>query len=180
MPTRRQALIGISSAAIGGAAVSAGAFSSSVEAGADMRIVVVSELRLEPARPDDEVEYVRREDGEIVIEIKKLNQCAFSEFANLVRVINDGDITFDELQFEFGEKNVEDEPAADTLEIISDAGVTEDNGVFTLYDEEGEFPPGEDVVFGIAVDLLPSADPNLSDLPDGGVDIELTITALSE
>lgn len=179
MPTRRQAIIGLSSAAVGGAVVSAGAFTSSVSAGADMRVVVVSELRLEPVRPEEDRRYVRRNDAdEIEIEILELNRRARSEFGGLVRIINEGDLAFDRLDFEFDELG--DEPAADVLEIVSEEEVTEEDGVFTLLAGDGEFAPGEETVFGIATDLLPESGAELSDLPDGGADVELTITAVRD
>ena len=181
MPTRRQAIIGLSSAAVGGAVVSAGAFTSSVSAGADMRVVVVSELRLEPARPEEDRRYVRRNDAdEVEIEILELNRRARSEFGGLVRIINEGDLAFDRLEFELDELDVDDEPAADVLEIVSGAGVTEEDGVFILFNGDDEFEPGEGIVFGIATDLLPESGAELSDLPDGGADVELTITAVRD
>ena len=90
MPTRRQTIIGLTSAAAGGAVLSAGAFTSSVSAGADMRVVVVSDLRLEPAREDNQ--YVNVEDDEIEIVIEKLNQRAFTDFGQLVRIVNEGNV----------------------------------------------------------------------------------------
>jgi hypothetical protein len=161
--------------------VSAGAFTSSVSAGADMRIVVVSELQLEPARPDrDETEpnYVdRNDDGQLEITIEKLNQRARSEFAELVRVTNNGDVTYDELRFEFSAESG-NSSVTETLGITSEEAITEDDGVFTLLADGGELAPGDSVVFGVDVNLLPSAGADLSDFPDGTAALTLTIGAV--
>ena len=181
MPTRRQAIIGLSSAAAGGAVVSAGAFTSSVSAGADMRVVVVSELRLEPVRPEEDRQYVARNDAdEIEIELRELNQRARSEFGGLVRVLNEGTLAFDRLEFEFEGRSDSDELATDVLEIVSEASVAEEDGVFTLFAGDDGFEPGDDVVFGVATDLLPGGGGDPSDLPDGGADVELQITAIRD
>ena len=175
MPTRRQTIIGLTSAATGGAVVSAGAFTSSVSAGADMRIVVVSELRLEPAREDEE--YVTTEDGLVEsIEIEHLNRHAFTDFGEIVRIVNEGDVGYDRLTFEFSELDEADEPAADVMGIVSKAAVEESNGTFTLTPEDG-LAPGDSVAFGITVDLLPDRDPELSDFPDSSADLGLEIVA---
>jgi hypothetical protein len=181
MVTRRQVLIGVSSAGLGGAVVSAGAFSSNVAAGADMRVVVVSELQLDPARPDrgeTDPDYVDQNDnGQIEITIEKLSQRARSEFAELVRVTNNGDLTYDELRFEFSAESG-NSSVTETLGITAEETVTEDDGVFTLLAGSDELVPGDSVVFGIVVNLLPSAGADLSNFPDGTAALTLVIEAV--
>ena len=175
MPTRRQTIIGLTSAATGGAVVSAGAFTSSVSAGADMRVVVVSNLRLEPAREDEN--YVTTEDGLIeTIEIERLNRRAFTDFGELVRVVNEGDVGYDRLTFEFSERDESDEPAADAMGIVSEADVEESGGTFTLTPDDG-LDPGDAVAFGITVDLLPDGSAEIVDFPDSGAELGLEIVA---
>lgn len=175
MPTRRQTIIGLTSAATGGAVVSAGAFTSSVSAGADMRIVVVSELRLEPARDDNA--YVTTEGGLVEsIEIEHLNRHAFTDFGEIVRIVNEGNVSVDRFVFEFSELDEADEPAAEVMGIVSEAAVEESNGTFTLTPEDG-LAPGGSVAFGITVDLLPDGDPELSDFPESSADLGLEIVA---
>ncbi|VTT87316.1 hypothetical protein DM2_650 [Halorubrum sp. DM2] len=179
MVTRRQTIIGLASAAVGGgAAASAGTFTSSVSAGADMRVVVVSDLRLEPA--NDDGPYVTTEDGEVVIAVERLNRHALTEFGDLVRVVNDGNIGYDELRFEFdaGDGDEADEVAA-ALGITADGDLDEENGTFTLT-PDGGLGPGDGVGFGISVDLLPSSESGISDFPESAAELQLFITAAHE
>lgn len=178
MVTRRQTVIGLISAATGGAVLTSSAFSSSVSAGADMRVVVVTDLQLEPARSEEargEKKYVQEnEAGEIEIQIDSLNRRALSAFGELVRVVNNGDVTYDELWLEF--ETVGGTDISEALGIISDTTVTEDNGVFKLYENQGALGPGDTVTFGIDVNLLPSAN---TDLPtDSSAELTLRITAV--
>ena len=176
MPTRRQAIIGAASVAAGsGAVLSAGAFTSSVSAGADMRVVVVSDLRLEPAREDNA--YVTTEDDLVdAIEIEHLNRRAFTDFGELVRIVNEGNVGYDRLTFEFSEDAESDEPAADAMGIVSGADVEESDGTFTLSPEDG-LEPGDAVTFGVTVDLLPDGGAGIDDFPDSGAELELEIVA---
>lgn len=177
MPTRRQTIIGLGSAAAGGAVLSAGAFSSSVSADADMRVVVVSDLRLLAARED--AAYVDAEaEGDPVREvvIEELNRNAFSEFGNIARILNEGDTAFEAFEFEF---DADEEGVAEVLSIVSESGVTEDGGTFTLT-PDGGLEPGESVDFGVSVDLLPEDDTGLSDVPGTTDDIDLHIYPLRE
>lgn len=174
MPTRRQAIIGLGAAATGGAVVSAGAFSSSVAAEADMRVVVVSEFRLVAAREDGA--YVDADaEGDPVEEIliEELNRNALSEFGGIVRALNDGDLPAERLTFSF---EAAEDRVADALAIVAEEGVTETDGRYVLT-PEGGLGPGEGVEFGLSVDLLPEGTSGLSDLPESAAEIELTITA---
>jgi len=119
MTTRRRTILGLAAAATGGAVLSAGAFTSSVSAGADMRVVVVSDLQLEPARDEEgreKNEYVI-DDGEIAIVIDKLNRHAFTEFGELVLIRNEGNVGYDRLTFEFLPDNDTDEDATEAMGI---------------------------------------------------------------
>jgi len=179
-------LIGLSAAAVGGAFATAGAFTSSVSASADMRVVVVSELRITPARPDEA--YVETDgDGEVeAVVIDELNQRADSQFAGLARITNNGDVSIDRLEFTF---EVTDESSgesldsvSETLRILSDREVSVGDDVYTLLaDEDSRLDPGDDVTFGIAVNLLPESAPgSRSDLPEDPFSTTLEIDAIRE
>lgn len=182
MPTRRQTLIGLTSAAAGGAVLSAGAFSSSVAAGADMRVVVVSDLRLEPARED--ASYVET-DGEGLVEeivLEKLNSSASSRFAELVRIANEGTVGYDELSFEFEVFDGDGEPweaIEETLRVTVPGRELDADGSERVAVDDGALDPGGDgVPFGLLVNLIGSRPPgSLSDLPDEPFDVELAIRA---
>ncbi|WP_435161796.1 hypothetical protein [Halorubrum sp. SY-15] len=189
MPTRRQTTIGLLSLALGSAAISSAAFSSSTAAGADLRVVVSSELTLTPARPEDpDSEYqngqhvVTDEDGEVTeIVFKKLNQRSKSTFANLITATNNGNVGYDQLAFEFvATGNSPSEAslaAADSLDVIaSNLETTTDEGQTVLLAEPGaSLEPGDSVTFGITVDLLPSSSDDIQALPTSpNVDLEIT------
>ncbi|GAB7092763.1 hypothetical protein JCM18237_30340 [Halorubrum luteum] len=175
MPTRRQTIIGLTSAAAGGAVLSAGAFTSSVSAGADMRVVVVSDLRLEPAREDNQ--YVNVEDDEIEIVIEKLNQRAFTDFGQLVRIVNEGNVGYDRLTFEFSVLDDSGPEAASVMGVVSEGtDVAEDDDTFVI-EPEGGLGPGESITFGVTVNFLPSRDAELTDFPDSEAELELNIIA---
>ena len=166
-------MAGLLSAAAGGAVLSAGAFTSSVAAEADMRVVVSSELRLVAAREGGD--YVDAEElggpvNEIIVE--SLNLSARSEFAGIVRIVNDSDATAEEFRFEFDSDR---EDVVDTLGILSEEGIEEDDGTFVLT-PEGGLGPGEDLDFGVSVDLLPEEGTEPPDLSEG-VEVGLEITA---
>jgi len=173
-------MAGLAVAATGGAVVSAGAFTSEVSAGADMRVVVVSDLRLEPARDDEgreENEYVI-DDGEIAIVIDKLNKHAFTEFGDLVQIRNEGNVGYDKLTFEFLPSDDTDADVTEAMKIVYEGELTEknDDDTFTIRPENGLQPGGDPVPFGVAVDLLPD-DSERSDFPDSAAEFELEIIA---
>ena len=189
MPTRRQTTIGLLSLALGSAAISSAAFSSSTAAGADLRVVVSSELTLTPARPEDpDSKYqngqhvVTDENGEVVeIVLEHLNQRSKSTFANLITVTNNGNVEYDQLAFEF--VPTDDSPseaslaAADSLDVIaSDLETTIDEDQTVLLAEPGaSLEPGDSVTFGITVDLLPSSSDDIQALPTSpNVDLKIT------
>ena len=178
MPTRRQTIIGVGSVAAGsGAVLSAGAFADSMSAGADMRVVVVSNLQLEPARDDDA--YVDTEGDEIGIEIQRLNRHAFTDFGELLLIRNEGNVGYDRLTFDFSVLDDPDPDVADVMGIVSgDHEVVEtDDGRFEIEPENGLEPGGDPVAFGVTVDLLPDSDPGLSNLPESTAELELGIVA---
>jgi len=190
MPTRRQTTIGLLSLALGSAAISSAAFSSSTAAGADLRVVVSSELTLTPARAEDpDSEYqngqhvVTDENGEVVeIVLEHLNQRSKSTFANLITVTNNGNVEYDQLAFEF--VPTDDSPseaslaAADSLDVIaSDLETTTDGDDRTvlLAGSGASLEPGDSVKFGITVDLLPSSSGDIQALPTSpNIDLEIT------
>ena len=189
MPTRRQTTIGLLSLALGSAAISSAAFSSSTAAGADLRVVVNSELTLTPARdPTSESAYqnsqhvVTDENGEVVeIVLEHLNQRSKSTFANLITATNNGNVGYDQLAFKF--VPMDDSPseaslaAADSLDVIaSDLETTTDEGQTVLLAEpSASLEPGNSVTFGITVDLLPSSSDDIQALPTSpNIDLEIT------
>lgn len=183
MLTRRQTIAGLISAATGGAVLSAGAFTSSVSAGADMRVVVVSDLLLEPAREDES--YVETDEDGLVeaIVLEELNSSAISRFSDLGRVRNEGTVTYDELSFELEiqDSNGEQTEIEDVLQIlINDTeldGIGDDERVAV----DGLEPGGDGVPFGLLVNLSSNTTPgSLSTLPDDGVDVRLRVVAHSE
>ena len=190
MPTRRQTTIGLLSLALGSAAISSAAFSSSTAAGADLRVVVNSELTLTPARdPTSESAYqnsqhvVTDENGEVVeIVLEHLNQRSKSTFANLITATNNGNVGYDQLAFKF--VPMDDSPseaslaAADSLDVIaSDLETTTDEGQTVLLAEpSASLEPGNSVTFGITVDLLPSSSGDIQALPTSP-NVYLEITA---
>lgn len=187
MLTRRRTVAGLLTVALGSAAVTSGAFLSNTAAGADLRVVVVSDLRLTLAREDME-EYVRTDaEGEVeAIVIEKLNQRSVSTFADLVEVTNNGDVTYDRLAFEFvagdDAPNGENAAAAETLEVTSESETgTDQQGRTTLLGDGTEsLAPGDAVAFGIVVNLIASSTPgDLDDLPDD-TEVVLEITAIRE
>jgi len=192
MPTRRQAIIGAASVAAGsGAVLSAGAFTSSVSAGADMRVVVVSDLRLRPAREEaetgDEFEHVEEGEHPYVdtddagdvdqIVIEHLNRRAFTDFGQIVEIVNEGNVGYDKLTFEFSSGEDSDPDPADVMGIVSDAETVESEGGAFIIEEDLDLEPGDSITFGVTVDLLPDSEPGVDDLPDSGVDLELGIVA---
>ena len=186
MPTRRQTTIGLLSAALGSAAVTSGSFLSGTAAAADLRVVVVSELSLLPARPDAEYVTTDADDEVESIEIDQLNQRSISRFEELIEVVNNGDVTYDRLAFEFVPTNGNggsDEAVAETLRVISgDEPIgTDSEGRTTLLADDGEtLGPGDAVTFGVTVNLIASSSPgNRTDLPYAS-DIALEITAIRE
>ena len=187
MPTRRQTTIGLLSAALGSAAVSSASLTSNVEPGADMRIVVASDLRMIPERDADD-NYVREDaNGEVeAIQIDQLNQYAATYFERLIRVENNGTVAFDRIAFEFevsASTSETETQMAETLAIVSaDAALgTDDAGRTVLPAGERLEPGGEGVTFGIAVNLIPSSEPGtLSDLPDEEFEITLRVDPIPE
>ena len=186
MPTRRQTTIGLLSAAVGSAAVTSGSFLSETTSAADLRVVVVSELSLTPARPN--AEYVTTdEDGEVEsIEIQHLNQRSISRFEELIEVANEEDVAYDRLAFEFtpaSEGDESDEEVAETLRVVSGdepTGTDSEGRTTLLADDNESLGPGDAVTFGVLVNLIAGDDPGkLNDLPDAS-DVALEITAIRE
>ncbi|GAB7010354.1 hypothetical protein [Halorubrum trueperi] len=188
MITRRQTAIGLASAALGSAAVtSASVLSNTAAASADLRVVIASELRLVPARPNEE--YVQTDDAGAVeaIVIEKLNQRSVSRFDGLVEITNEGDVTYDWLAFAFrpagDDPDESDAAVAETLSVVSaegDADTDEEGRTTLLADTNEALAPGDSTTFGVAVNLIPDDDPgDLDDLP-GGSTISLEITAVRE
>lgn len=188
MITRRRTAAGLLTVALGSAAVTSGAFLSDTAAGADLRVVVVSELSLTPARSEDAEDYVSTdEEGEVEsIVIEKLNQRSVSTFAELVDITNNGDVSYDRLAFEFvpgdEDPNGTDADAAETLQITSESNTgTDQQGRTTLLGDRNEsLAPGDAVTFGMVVNLIASSTPgDLNDLPDSA-EVVLEITAIRE
>ncbi|MGQ4554361.1 hypothetical protein [Halobellus sp. GM3] len=182
MLNRRQVTLAIASAALGGAVASAGAFTSGSSAAADMRVVVVSELALTPAR-DDEAYVETDEEGEVTeIVLKTLNQRADSQFDRIALLTNNGDVTVDQVEFEFEvtDASGEREDVRETLRVTADGPVTTDGGVHTLLESSEEtLAPGDSAEFGVAVNLLAERAPGgISDLPDEQFDVTLHVRAI--
>ena len=180
MVTRRQTLFGLISAAAGGAALSAGAFSSSVAADADMRVVVVSDLRLVPGR--DGEDYVKTDDEGLVEEIvlQKLNSSATSRFADLVRIVNEGTVAYDELSFEFEVSDGDRQDGIEeTLQVtVLGRDIDADGSDRVAVEDDALDPGGDGVPFGLLVNLIGSRDPGeISNLPDEPFEVELKIRA---
>ncbi|MFO7925508.1 MAG: hypothetical protein ACQET5_13425 [Halobacteriota archaeon] len=178
MLTRRHALVGLLGATFGGGALTAGAFSPSLTTGADLRVFVVSELTLTPERETDTYLEVDRAGEVTEIVLEKLNRRAISRFDELVRITNNGDVTFDELAFEF---EVTDPDTGDRADAVEEAlGITHNgtiihdgsDGATILDGESDELAPGDHEIFGVAVDLT-----TLGDLPDTNLDVQLLLTA---
>ena len=190
MVTRRQTVLGLLAAGSGGAVLSSGAFNSSVNAGSDLRVVVESELTLKPEREDEA--YVETDnDGEVTaIVAKDLNQTAVSLFEGIVRITNNGDITYDEIDFEFKitNPNTGNTPATqhalaaikDTLGIrYRGTNIHDGADTATILDSSSEdLGPGEHETFGLSVNLLGSSSPgNVNSFPDVVFNVKLVITA---
>ena len=161
--------------------LTAGAFSTSTTADADFRVIVVSELTLTPEREDESYVEVDGEGEVTELVIQELNQRAVSRFDDLVRITNNGDITFDELDFEFEVTDSETgdriESVEESLRIIHNGTTIHDNGgVATILDDEDEeLAPGDSEIFGVEVDLR-----SIGMLPDDDPDIQLLLTAKRE
>lgn len=183
MLTRRQTVIGLISAATGGAVLSAGAFTASVSAGADMRVIVVSDLLLEPAREDES--YVETDEDGLVeaIVLDELNSSAISRFADLIRVRNEGTVAYDELSFEFEavDSNGEQAEIEDVLQILISDTELDGIGDEERIDVDGLEPGGDGVPFGLLVNLNSNTAPGgLSTIPDDGVGVQLRVVAHSD
>lgn len=182
MVSRRSAVLGLTALAFGGGAVTAAAFTSDVTPRGDMRVGLVSALRLIPAR-ENEAHVIVDEDGlveEIVLD--RLDRRAISRFAELVTIENIGNVTYDEIEFEFEvyDPDGRREDIELALQIIS--GGTElhgGSGNSTLLDDPNEdLGPGDTLTFGLLVNLLPDSGPaTIADLPED-IDVTLMITAM--
>jgi len=180
MVTRRETIFGLAAAATGGAVLSTGASTSSVSAGGDMRVVVVSDLRLLAAREGGE--YVDAEEARDPFEefiIPDLNENADTHFDRLATIVNEGDISHDQLRFKFEADDEEDADVVDALAVVSESDIEEGDGVFTIAPEEG-LEPGDEIEFGISVDLLPGRQQGDSRDLSEGADVELEITTEPE
>ncbi|MUW14245.1 hypothetical protein GJ633_05920 [Halorubrum sp. CBA1125] len=187
MPTRRQTAVGLVSAALGSAVVSSASVLSDTTATADLRVVVSSELTLTPGRAGGE--YVRTNgDGEVeAIVIEQLNQRSISRFEELVEITNNGEVTYDRLAFSFAPAGDGSDGAnvavAETLRVVSADEPTEadsEGRTVLLADSDEAFAPGDDVTFGMVVNLIAADDPgNLDDLPEGS-SVDLEIAAISD
>lgn len=185
MPTRRQTLSGVTVLALGSAAATVGAFSSSADATADMRVVVETDLDIIPARDDQA--YVETDPDGLVdaFVFQELNERAITEFEDIAEIVNNGDTDVDHFELEFIATDADGNPlgpVADILRILpkSPTGPPSD-GVYTLLENDGALAPGDGVVFGIEVNLLPGSAPGaIADLPDENFSVRLEITAAFE
>lgn len=181
MLTRRQTVLGLVAATFGGGVLTTGTFSTSTTAGADFRLMVVSELSLTSERDDGAYVEVDGAGQVTGIALDGLNGAAISRFEDLVRITNDLEVTVDELDFEFRvtdedtDERVRD--AEESLGIVYDGtNIHEGGGVATILDDSGEeLAPGEFEVFGVEVDLRDQAT-----LLDSGLEIRLLLTAKQE
>lgn len=206
MATRRNFLVGLGNVVVGSAAVTTGSFSESASPSADMRVIADSRcprpgLRLVPAR-EDEAYVLTDADGEVTefvldgtdSDAEGLSKAAESRFERLVKVTNgESAPAIEELYLDF---EVSDEGLApadptpaeieDALFIASQWGDIPGNGTtdyLTVVDQsgstDGEIAGGEEVPFGIGVDLLPSS--SIQELPDPAkFSVKLLVSALSE
>ncbi|WP_280586255.1 hypothetical protein [Halorubrum sp. Boch-26] len=126
------------------------------------------------------------DDGEVEsIEIQHLNQRASTWFEELIEIANNGDVTYDELAFEFTATDGDESSAevAETLQVISGdepTGTNSEGRTTLLGDDDKTLGPGDAVEFGVMVNLIASSSPgNRTDLPDAS-DVALEITAIRE
>jgi len=188
MMTRRRTLGGLLAATFGGGVLTAGAFSSSSTAAADLRVVVTSELTLTPEREDEAYVEVDQagEVAEIVLENDSQAGVSTSQSGGgfaLRGARPDHEqqrhylrrtrfrVRGDQRQRRPG-RSVEK-----ALGIIHEGTVIHDGGgVATILQDEGEsLGPGENEVFGVEVDLS-----EIGDFPEASFDVELRITAKRE
>lgn len=181
MLTRRQTALGFASMALGSAVVSSASFFSSTAAGADLRVVVSSELTLTPGRVGGA--YVETDqDGEVEgIAIAHLNQRSISRFEDLIQVTNNGDVPYDRLEFSFAASDPNSDAAdvAEALRVVStDASTqTDEQGQTTLLANPNEtLESGDVIAFGMIVNLIPGDAPGtIEDLSDtSSVTLEIT------
>lgn len=181
MPTRRQALAGLALAGFGSGALSAGAFTSSVAAAADLRVAVVEEdvagvLTLTPGR-EDASRVETDDDGEVVrIVLENVNRSARSRFEEVVEITNNSEAPITELNFafEFPEADQEEiEDLESAVGILVEGDRIE--GGETVLGEGETLSGGDSLLFGVVVDL-----DGIGDFPDSELDAELRITATGE
>jgi hypothetical protein len=147
-------------------------------------------LTLEPEREDEA--YVETDNsGEVTaIVAKDLNQSAVSLFEEIVRITNNGNVTYDEIDFEFKltNPNTGNTPATqpalaaikDTLGIrYQGTNIHDSTDIATILDSSSEeLGPGDHETFGLSVNLLSSSSPgNVNSFPDIVFNIKLVITA---
>lgn len=152
MPRRRNILIGLGSAAFGGGVVTAGSLTADLAAGADLGVVVESDLNLEPARENPQ--YVQQQDGELIVVITQLNRRARTTFAGLLQLTNAGDRRYETIHCQFRGTDGEPDPITDVLGIVAPTGVRRQPDSYALQLPDDGLGPGEATTFGIVVDLL--------------------------
>jgi len=190
MPTRRNLLLGVGNLAIGGGIVTRGALNALAEPTADMRVISdvrcpTPDLRLKPGR-DDEAYVSTNANGDVEelllnglgVAGEGLNRTAETRFEQIVRVCNEGGPAIEELSFEFevvDEGLTVSDPTPANIEealFIASAGgdvAGDGSSDFIAATDHGQLgngqiDAGEELSFGIGVDLLPSS--SIQDLPD--------------
>lgn len=173
MPTRRQTLAGVMALGFGSAAASASAFTSSSESQSDLRVVVDSDLRLVPAREDTSEYFELDSEGEIeALVFDQLNKRALTEFADLASIVNNGDLTADQIELSFTTDGADGE-VTNALKIVGDDVSGDDGGPYTLLPPDETLGPGDSVTFGIEMDFLPDDGSNA--VPDSDEAISVTL-----
>ena len=173
MPTRRQTLVGMLALGFGGAAASASAFTSSTDPQSDLRVVVESELSLVPARQDTSQYFELDSEGEIEeFVFDQLNKRAITKFADLASIVNNGDVTADQIDMSFAVSGSNGE-VVDTLAIIGGAVDASGNSYTLLSGSDDTLGPGDSVTFGIETDFLSDGVPDA--LTDTGQSVSVTL-----
>lgn len=188
MVNRRNVLIGLGGLVAGGGALAATGAFTTVEAERTVTVETAGDadafLALTPAN-----DVVSETDGTIEINLdgtgadaSGINQNARTRFEHLVDVTNQGTQTIEFLGFEFSVSGADqdDGDVESALKITSGSATIDADGTTNLLEESSEgdagndqLGSGEEVPFGIEVDLLDSAVDDISGEPD----ITLTITA---
>ena len=191
---RRNVLIGLGGlVAGGGALLGTGAFTT-VEAERTVSVETAGDadafLGLAPADGEDDEGYVTvNDDGLIEINFdadagdeagEGLNQRARTTFLELVTITNQGTQEVDEISLEIEHDGGENIDGVFSYPINGDDEQVVEDGSNILGGDgaEGDLSPGDEVTFGLIVDLLDNA-AEREELPEDG-DYILTITAEAE